>query len=105
MPTIEARLDFSFQTQLIYLLFFALFLLQQEVERFPLSLVHDPVSVVSDDKKDIYNNIILFTVLQDNKKNSSTPSEMHIFQCNRSHVSNWNSLANLWPNNNTPRIR
>lgn len=57
----------------------------QEVEKFPLSLVHDPVSVVSDDKKDIYNNIILFTVLQDNQKNSATPSEMHIFQCNRSH--------------------
>ncbi len=54
---------------------------------FPLSLVVDPTSVVSDDKKDIYNNILLFTVLEDmNKKSMSTPSEMHIFQCIRTHV-------------------
>lgn len=60
---------------------------QQEIEKFPLSLVHDPVSVVSEDKKDIYNNIVLFTVLEDSrKKNPSSPSEMHIFQCNKSHV-------------------
>lgn len=58
----------------------------QIVEKFPLNLVHDPTSVVSDDRKDIYNNIILFTVIEENqKKNSTTPSEMHIFQCYKSH--------------------
>lgn len=62
-------------------------ILKQVVEMFPLSLVVDPTSVVSDDKKDIYNNILLFTVLEDmNKKSMSTPSEMHIFQCIRTHV-------------------
>ena len=62
--------------------------LKQEVELFPLNLVHDPTSVVSDDKKDVYNNILLFTVLEDSKKKNSgsSPSEMHIFQCVRTHV-------------------
>lgn len=61
-----------------------------------MSLVSDPTSVVSDDKKDIYNNILLFTVLEDTKRKSSahssssssgstTPTEMHIFQCLRTH--------------------
>ena len=56
---------------------------------FPLSLLNDPTSVVSDDKKDIYNNILLFTVIEDVKKKtgSTAPSEMHIFQCLNVHVS------------------
>jgi len=59
----------------------------QEVELFPFSLVHDPTSVISDDKKDVYNNILLFTILEDAKKKSSSsaPSEMHIFQCVKTH--------------------
>lgn len=70
----------------------------QEVEVFPLELVCDPTSVVSDDKKDIYNNILLFTVIEDYRKKSAqinsgaptngptvTPTEMHIFQCIRVH--------------------
>ena len=63
---------------------------------FPLSLVNDPTSVISDDKKDAYNNILLFTVFEDKvnssrkksaayPKNGNTPSEMHIFQCTRTH--------------------
>jgi len=52
---------------------------------FPLYLISDPTSVISDDKKDIYNNILLFTVLEDTKKKTSTPSEMHIFQCVKTH--------------------
>ena len=64
---------------------------------FPLILVNDPTSVISDDKKDPYNNILLFTVFEDkennnyNKKKSTStkdlnvPSEMHIFQCTRTH--------------------
>lgn len=61
----------------------------QEVEIFPMELVCDPTSVVSDDKKDIYNNILLFTVLEDQRKalpaTSTTPTEMHIFQCLQTH--------------------
>ena len=62
---------------------------------FPLHLVNDPTSVISDDKKDNYNNILLFTVLDEKemnvtKKKSSKdtpgiPSEMHIFQCTKTH--------------------
>ena len=47
--------------------------------------MHDPTSVVRDDKKDIYNNIILFTVLEDAKKSVTSPAEMHIFQCHKTH--------------------
>lgn len=61
----------------------------QEVEIFPMDLVRDPTSVVSDDKKDIYNNILLFTVLEDPRRNggptATTPTEMHIFQCIHTH--------------------
>lgn len=53
----------------------------------PLNLVHEPTSVINEDKKDIYNNILLFTVLEDPKKKSSSQSEMHIFQCLKNHVS------------------
>ncbi len=52
----------------------------------PLSLIHEPTSVINDDKKDIYNNILLFTVLEDPKKRNSLQSEMHIFQCLKNHV-------------------
>ena len=71
------------------MLIWLLFIFQQEVELFPLDLLHEPTSVVSDDKKDIYNNILLFTVLEDPRKKliTGTPSEMHIFQCVRTHVS------------------
>ena len=53
----------------------------------PLNLIHEPTSVINDDKKDIYNNILLFTVLEDSKKMSSNQSEMHIFQCLKNHAS------------------
>lgn len=54
----------------------------QDVEAFPLELVCEPTSVVSEEKKDAaYNNIILFTVLEDGRRKSSPPTEMHIFQC------------------------
>lgn len=58
-----------------------------EVEKFPIELISDPTSVVSDDKKDSHNNMLLFTVLEDLKKNKSlsnqikTQSQMHLFQC------------------------
>lgn len=60
----------------------------QEVEIFPIELVCDPTSVVSEDKKDNFNNILLFTVLEDYKKKAdgiATPTEMHLFQSVRTH--------------------
>jgi epidermal growth factor receptor kinase substrate 8 len=59
----------------------------QEVEMFPLDLISDPTSVISDDKKDVYNNILLFTVLEDTRTagRNATPPEMHIFQCLKTH--------------------
>lgn len=58
-----------------------------------MSLVTDPTSVVSDDRKDIYNNILLFTVMEDTKRKQSghssssavAPTEMHLFQCVKNH--------------------
>ncbi len=60
-----------------------------EVESFPVSLVADPTCVKSDDKRETFNDIVLFTVLEDTRKaathngsvSAPPPSEMHIFQC------------------------
>ncbi|KAI0228914.1 Epidermal growth factor receptor kinase substrate 8 [Lamellibrachia satsuma] len=52
---------------------------EEEMERFPLSLISDPTAIVNEDRRDVYNNILLFTIMGDNYQR--TPSEMHIFQC------------------------
>lgn len=51
------------------------------MEHFPIHLVNEPTAVMNHDRKDIYNNIVLFIVLEDPKKKGVNPSEMHIFQC------------------------
>ncbi|PIO64871.1 variant SH3 domain protein [Teladorsagia circumcincta] len=54
------------------------------VEQFPLDLIEQPTAHVSSDPRDTYNNILLFIVREDTRnKRSATPTEMHIFQCNR----------------------
>uniref|UniRef100_A0A914V3V4 PID domain-containing protein n=1 Tax=Plectus sambesii TaxID=2011161 RepID=A0A914V3V4_9BILA len=55
------------------------------VEQFPMELVADPTAHLSTDPRDVYNNILLFVVREDrrNGQRSTTPTEMHIFQCNR----------------------
>lgn len=50
-----------------------------ELERFSLDLVYEPTAIFKDDKREIYTNLILFTVLDDPRKRSG-PSDMHIFQ-------------------------
>ena len=55
------------------------------MERFPLSLISDPTAIVNEDRRDVYNNILLFTIMGDNYQR--TPSEMHIFQCKSISVS------------------
>ena len=57
---------------------------QEEMERFPLTLVTDPTAVTNEDRRDVYNNIFLLTVMEDDYKRS--PTEMHIFQCVSHHV-------------------
>lgn len=47
------------------------------MERFPLDLVRQPTAVVNRDARDVYNNVVLFTVQEDQSKGS--PAEMHIF--------------------------
>ena len=47
------------------------------MERFPLDLVRQPTAVTNRDARDIYSNVILFTVQEDQTKGS--PAEMHIF--------------------------
>ena len=47
------------------------------MEEFPLECVRDPVAVR--DKTGMFNNITLFTVVDD-ARNKQSPSEMHIFQ-------------------------
>lgn len=63
----------------------------QEVEIFPLDLVVGPTSVLSNDRQESLNNIVLFTVLEDNRKTKghgpTAPTEMHIFQSTRTHSS------------------
>ena len=53
--------------------------LQDEMERFQLDCVDEPTSVTNNDRLDVYNNIVLFKVREDQRRNS--PAEMHIFQC------------------------
>ncbi|CAH1787442.1 unnamed protein product [Owenia fusiformis] len=52
-----------------------------EMERFPIELVEEPTAVTNSDPKNVYNNIVLFTVIEDKRAPQSSPSEMHIFQC------------------------
>ena len=55
------------------------------MERFPLNLITDPTAIMNDDRRDVYNNILLFTISGDTYQH--TPSEMHIFQCKSTTVS------------------
>ncbi|XP_048779459.2 epidermal growth factor receptor kinase substrate 8-like protein 1 isoform X5 [Ostrea edulis] len=51
----------------------------EELERFPLDLVHEPTAIFKDDKREIYTNLILFTVLEDPRRRNGQ-ADMHIFQ-------------------------
>ncbi|XP_059170849.1 epidermal growth factor receptor kinase substrate 8-like isoform X3 [Physella acuta] len=51
----------------------------EELERFPIQLVQDPTAIFKNDRREIYNNLILFTIVDDPKKRSSQ-ADMHIFQ-------------------------
>ncbi|XP_064600672.1 epidermal growth factor receptor kinase substrate 8-like protein 2 isoform X2 [Liolophura sinensis] len=50
-----------------------------EHDRFPIDVVHKPTAIVRNDPREIYNNLILFTVVTDPRKGAPEPN-MHIFQ-------------------------
>ena len=74
--------------------FIYLILLQDELEKFPLDLVYEPTAIFKDDKREIYNNLILFSVLEDSRKRNG-PSDMHIFQSVVNPVSSWASVEDI----------
>lgn len=49
------------------------------MERFPAALIQEPTAFTSRDPMEMYNNILVFTVGDDN--GSGQKAEMHIFQC------------------------
>ncbi|XP_041366479.1 epidermal growth factor receptor kinase substrate 8-like isoform X2 [Gigantopelta aegis] len=51
----------------------------EEIEKFPIQLIHEPTAIFKNDKREIYNNLILFTVIEDPKRKGSQ-ADMHIFQ-------------------------
>ena len=53
------------------------------VERFPLSLIHEPTAFTSKvpNNKSLYNNIFIFVVQEDPVHRDPPAPEMHIFQC------------------------
>ena len=54
------------------------------VERFSLELVGEAHSFISHDTKELYNNILVFTVgikEHSSSTNNSNVSEMHLFHC------------------------
>ncbi|BFZ16179.1 hypothetical protein BsWGS_19218 [Bradybaena similaris] len=54
----------------------------EELEKFPIQLVQDPTAIFKNDRREIYNNLILFTIIDDPKKRSPQ-ADMHIFQSSR----------------------
>ncbi|XP_076306767.1 epidermal growth factor receptor kinase substrate 8-like isoform X2 [Tachypleus tridentatus] len=53
------------------------------VEKFPMNLISDPTSFISNDSREIYNNVLIFIVREDSRNKLKNSGEMHIFQCVR----------------------
>ena len=45
-----------------------------------MGLLREPTAFTSSDPKEMYNNIFIFVVSEDQTGNSNSPVEMHIFQ-------------------------
>lgn len=50
-----------------------------ELERFPLAQVFEPTAVLKNDRRETYNNLVMFTIIEDPRRKNG-PSDMHIFQ-------------------------
>lgn len=57
---------------------------QEELERFPVDVLHEPTAILKNDRREIYNNLVLFSIMDDPGKRNS---DMHIFQSITSPVS------------------
>ncbi|XP_071100187.1 epidermal growth factor receptor kinase substrate 8-like isoform X3 [Haliotis cracherodii] len=51
----------------------------EELERFPMECIVDPTAVFKNDRREVYNNLILFTVVEDHRRKSGQ-GDLHIFQ-------------------------
>lgn len=61
--------------------YFTWFSLQEEREHFPLQLVENPIPFTNRERGEIYNNVLVFTVVEERGRSGS--SDMHIFQVNK----------------------
>lgn len=52
-----------------------------------MSLISEPTAFTSNDPRELYNNILVFIVKDDQPKGANSDAEMHIFQCVRTSVS------------------
>ncbi|KAL8618908.1 hypothetical protein ACOMHN_020327 [Nucella lapillus] len=59
----------------------------EELERFPIHMIQDPTAVFKNDRREIYNNLVLFTVMDDSNKKAAH-ADMHIFQSVRTPAQN-----------------
>jgi hypothetical protein len=62
---------------------------QNIIERFPATLIQEPTAFTSNDPIEMYNNILVFIVGGE----SSSRSEMHIFQVSQSINQNFSSVV------------
>lgn len=62
----------------MYLHKYFYFSLQGELERFPFAALRNPVAISKPDKREVYNNLVLLTVV-DNSGNRDSQAHMHIF--------------------------
>ncbi|XP_076471438.1 epidermal growth factor receptor kinase substrate 8-like protein 1 isoform X2 [Babylonia areolata] len=54
----------------------------EELERFPMNMIQEPTAVFKNDRREIYNNLVLFTVMDDSSR-KEPHADMHIFQSAR----------------------
>ncbi|KAK7098896.1 epidermal growth factor receptor kinase substrate 8-like isoform X6 [Littorina saxatilis] len=59
----------------------------EELERFPVHHLHEPTAIFKNDRREIYNNLILFTVMDESNKKDAQ-ADMHIFQSVRTPAQN-----------------
>ncbi|XP_076450323.1 epidermal growth factor receptor kinase substrate 8-like [Babylonia areolata] len=59
----------------------------EELERFPVQSLQEPTAIFKNDRREIYNNLVLFTVLEEAHKKDAQ-ADMHIFQSVRTPAQN-----------------
>ncbi|KAL8574358.1 hypothetical protein ACOMHN_057350 [Nucella lapillus] len=59
----------------------------EELERFPVQCIQEPTAIFKNDRREIYNNLVLFTVMEEGHKKDAQ-ADMHIFQSVRTPAQN-----------------